>query len=92
MKALLIIGCYIIGIIISTIIFSRVFKYKTPKDGFGMPINDAKHEREHYIWISIISWIFPLSILFIILYYIISGSINFTIWINKLLNKLCTRG
>ena len=89
MKALLIIGCYIIGVIISTIIFSRVFKYKVPKDGFGWLKPDVKHEREHYIWISMISWIFPLSILFLILYGIISASINFTIWINKLLNKLC---
>ena len=88
MKTLLIIGCYIIGVIISTIIFSKVFKYKAPKDGFGMPINDIKKEREHYIWISIISWIFPLTMVFMILYCIISASINFTIWINKLLNKL----
>lgn len=89
MKALLIIGCYIIGVVISTIIFSKVFKYKAPKDGYGMPINDTKGEREHYIWLSIISWIYPLTILFLILYGIISASINFTIWINKLLNKFC---
>lgn len=89
MKALLIIGCYIIGVVMSTIIFSRVFKYKVPKDGYGMPINDIKKERDHYIWLSIISWIYPLTILFLILYCIISASINFTIWINKLLNKFC---
>lgn len=83
MKALLIIGCYIIGIVISTIIFSKIFKYKVPKDGYGMPINDSKKEMEHYIWLSIISWIYPLTILFLILYYIISASINFTIWINE---------
>ena len=88
MKVLLIIICYIIGIVISTIIFSKVFKYKTPKDGFGMPINDSKKERDHYAWISIISWIFPLTILWMILYCIISASFNFTMWVNKLLNKL----
>ena len=87
MKALLIIGCYIIGVIISTIIFSKVFKYKTPKDAFGTSKNDSKKEREHYIFISIISWIYPLSILVLILYGIMSASVNFTIWLNKLLNK-----
>lgn len=88
MKALLIIGCYIIGVIISSIIFSKVFKYKAPKDGFGMSIKDSEMEMDHYVWISIISWIYPLTIVFMIVYYIIFGSTNFIIWINKLLNKL----
>lgn len=92
MKILLIIGCYLIGVVISTIIFLKIFKYEAPKDGYGRRINEPKNERNHYICISILSWLYPISMYIIILYYVISYIIsaltNFTILINKYINKL----
>lgn len=89
MKMLLIIACYIIGVIISTIIFLKIFKYEAPKDEYGRPIYDHKRERDYYTYISIISWLYPVSIYVIMLYYIIIALINFIIIISKYINKLC---
>lgn len=85
MKALLIIGCYIIGVVISSIIFSRFFfKYNDPKDCFGLTKPDVNHEQEHYRWIALISWFYPLAWIVIIIHIICNTSVKFVKYISKL--------
>ena len=85
MKALLIIGCYLIGVVISSIIFSRFFfKYNDPKDCFGLIKPDVNHEQEHYRWIALISWFYPFTWIVIIIHIICNVSVNFVKYISKL--------
>lgn len=85
MKALLIIGCYLIGVVISSIIFSRfLFKYNDPKDCFGLTKPDVNHEQEHYGWIALISWFYPLAWIVIIIHIICNVSVKFVKYISKL--------
>lgn len=85
MKALLIIGCYLIGVVISSIIFSRFFfRYNDPKDCFGLTKPDVNHEQEHYGWIALISWFYPLAWIVIIIHIICNASVKFVKYISKL--------
>lgn len=78
-------GIYLIGVIISSIIFARfIFRYNDPKDCFGLIKPDVNSEREHYSWIAILSWIYPLTWVGIIIYIIYNASVNFVKFISKL--------
>lgn len=85
MKSLLIIGCYLIGVFISSIIFSRFFfRYNDSKDCFGLTKPDVDVEQEHYRWIALISWFYPIAWIVIIIHIICNVSVNFVKYISKL--------
>ena len=85
MKLLMILGIYLICVVISSIIFARfIFRYNDPKDCFGLTKPDVYNEQEHYKWIALISWIYPLAWIVIIIHIICKVSINFVKYISKL--------
>lgn len=76
---------YLIGVIISSIIFTRFFfRYNDPKDCFGLTKPDVKGEQEHYGWIVLISWFYPIAWIVIFIHIICNVSVNFVKYISKL--------
>lgn len=85
MKLIMFLAIYLIGVIISSIIFSRFFfRYNDPKDCFGLTKPDVHREQEHYAWIALISWFYPLAWVVIIIHIICNVSIDFVKYISKL--------
>lgn len=85
MKLIMFVVIYLIGVVISSIIFSRFFfKYNDPKDCFGLTKPDVKYEQEHYAWIALISWFYPIAWIVIIIHIICNVSIDFVKYISKL--------
>ena len=85
MKLIMILGIYLIGVVISAIIFAKIlFRYKDPKDCFGLTKPDVYNEREHYGWIALISWFYPLAWIVIIIHIICNASVDFVKYISKL--------
>lgn len=85
MNLIIFLVVYLIGVIISSIIFARfIFRYNDPKDCFGLIKPDVDNEQEHYSWIAIISWVYPLAWICIIIYLICNVSVNFVKYISKL--------
>lgn len=80
---------YLIGMIVSSIIFARFFfKYGNPKNRFGLTNPDVANEQEHYGAIALISWVYPIVWIIIIIRIIIpiicNVSVNFIKFISKL--------
>lgn len=76
---------YLIGVVISSIIFARfLFRYNDPKDCFGLSKPDVDCEQEHYGWIALISWFYPIVWIIIIIRIIYNVSVNFIKFISKL--------
>lgn len=85
MKLIMFVVIYLIGVVISSIIFSRfLFRYNNPKDCFGLTKPDVYHEKEHYSWIALISWFYPLAWVVIIIHIICNVSVDFVKYISKL--------
>lgn len=85
MNLIIFLAIYLIGVIISSIIFARfIFRYNDPKDCFGLIKPDVDSEEEHYSCVAIISWIYPLTWIGIIIYLICIASFNFVKYISKL--------
>lgn len=85
MKLITFMVIYLIGGIISSIIFARfVFKYNDPKDCFGLSKPDAACEQKHYELITLFSWVYPFVWICIIVYLIGIASVNFVKYISKL--------
>jgi hypothetical protein len=74
---------YLIGMVISTIIFTKVFfKYNDSKDRFGLGIGDV-NEQEHYSCIAFISWFYPLVWIAIIISISYNTSVNFVKYLSE---------
>lgn len=85
MKLIMFAAIYLIGVIISSIIFARFFfRYNDPKDCFGSIQPDVDSEQEHNEFIAILSWIYPIAWVCIIIYLICNVSVKFVKYISKL--------
>ena len=85
MKLITFTEIYLVGMIISSIIFARFFfRYNDPKDCFGLTKSDVHNEQEHYGWIALISWFYPIAWIVIIIHIICKVSVNFVKYISKL--------
>jgi hypothetical protein len=85
MKVLLIIVCYLIGVVISSIIFARfLFRYNNPKNCFGLNDSYVGSEQEHYKGIVLLSLFYPIAWIIIIIELNYNVFVNFVKYISKL--------